>query len=119
MREQRGNVFKIACVSVNHPHAWLQAFREFLCLHLVESPPPDFHYGIWHITQLKEYVLYSQRSDLRDDPWQIPWQAGEVVRINPLCRQDVGYDGGPYCIRCGRYNSLNDGGNWTEGGIEW
>ena len=94
-------------------HVWLQTFHNLLCFNLATSPLIDY-------VELELYVLYRQWAGLHDDPWRIPWQAGEVVSMNALCEQSTSYDGGPYCIRCGRYNSPNDDRNWEpEGRIEW
>ena len=112
------------CTPIAWSHLGLyQIFHTFLWYYYAAPRLSSHHRAdvvIRVLVQDKEYTLYRQRPDLHDDPWRIPWQAGEVVSMNALCRQDFSYDGGPYCIRCGRYNSLNDDRNWEgEGRIKW
>ena len=52
----------------------------------------------------EQYVLYRQWPGLKDDPWQVSWQAGEVVSMSALYHPCEGYEGGHYCLRCGRYD---------------
>ena len=99
------------------PYTLLQTFRGLI--RLLMSRRWNDADGVSYWTWEKRYVLYRQWPSLHDDPWRIPWQAGEVVSMNALCKRDK-RDGDEYCIRCGRYNSLNDGRNWEgEGRIEW
>ena len=104
---------------------WLyQIFHAFIHYHLVASRSwaecnDRGKRLISRATQKGYYALYRQWPGLYDDPWRLPWQAGEEVYMNALCdRLDEKRD--EYCIRCGRYNSLNDCRNWEgEGRIEW
>ena len=111
------------CTPIIRSHLWLyQIFYTFLQYYYVAprlSSNHDADLAIRKILQWKEYTLSRQWTSLHDDPWRIPWQAGEVVSMNALCKRDK-RDGDEYCIRCGLYNSLNDGRNWEgEGRIEW
>ena len=108
----------------NSSHLWLyKIFHTFLWYYYAAPRLPSRHRAdivIWSILEEKEYTLYRERPGPHDDPWRIPWQAGEVVSMNALCYKGSSYDGCPYCIRCGRYNSLNDSRNREgEGRIEW
>ena len=95
------------CTLITRSHLWLyQIFRTFLWYYYAaprrsSNSNPDL--VIHYLLEYKNYTLYRQWPSLHDDPWRIPWQAGEVVSMNALCKQSHDYDGGPYCIRCGRY----------------
>ena len=111
------------CTPIIRSHLGLyQIFRTFLWYYYAAprlSSTHDADVTIHFLIRDKEYTLYRQWPSLHNDPWRIPWQAGEVVSMNALCRRSD-EDGDQYCVRCGRYNSLNDGRNWEgEGRIEW
>ena len=100
-----------------------QIFHTFLCRYYATprgSSNNDADIVTRTLLEDKQYILYRQWPGLHDNPWRIPWRAGEVVSMNALCSQSRYYDGGPYCIRCGRYNSLNADLNWGgRGNREW
>ena len=102
---------------------WLyQVFRTFLH-HTYIVPRSSRNYDadntIRALLQDQEYSLHRQRPGVHNDPWRIPWQAGEIVTMSALCFRDR-HDEDEYCIRCGEYNSLSGGFDRdSREGIEW